>query len=62
MMVDIPNPFGRLELVATPMRFSAFDIGPRRAPPKLGEHTDAVLGEIGYSEEDIALFRREQVI
>jgi crotonobetainyl-CoA:carnitine CoA-transferase CaiB-like acyl-CoA transferase len=27
--------------------------------PKIGEHTDAVLGELGYNVEEIASMRRE---
>lgn len=31
-------------------------------PPRLGEHTDAVLGELGYGAEEIAALRREGAI
>ncbi len=31
----------------------------RRAAPKLGEHTDAILGEAGYDAEAIAALKRE---
>jgi crotonobetainyl-CoA:carnitine CoA-transferase CaiB-like acyl-CoA transferase len=34
----------------------------RRRPPTLGEHTDEVLGEVGYSPEDIAVLRRDGVV
>ncbi len=30
--------------------------------PKLGEHTDAILNELGFSGDQIAQFRRDQVI
>ena len=33
-----------------------------RAPPKLGEHTDEILTEIGYSRSDIAALRAEAVV
>jgi len=33
-----------------------------RATPELGEHTDEILGEFGYSSEDIARLRAEQVV
>ena len=38
--------------------------GPRvdRPPPMFGQHTDEVLGELGYSGADIARFRRQRVI
>jgi crotonobetainyl-CoA:carnitine CoA-transferase CaiB-like acyl-CoA transferase len=36
--------------------------GIARRPPLLGEHTDEVLGGLGYSAEAIAALRDEQVI
>jgi crotonobetainyl-CoA:carnitine CoA-transferase CaiB-like acyl-CoA transferase len=30
--------------------------------PALGEHTDAVLAELGYGPEDIRSLRKEQII
>jgi crotonobetainyl-CoA:carnitine CoA-transferase CaiB-like acyl-CoA transferase len=34
----------------------------RLAPPMLGEHTDAILAEIGYDEERVKALRDAQVI
>jgi itaconate CoA-transferase len=39
------------------------DFNPRMDPiPAVGEHTDAILGEIGYAESEIARLRSAQVI
>lgn len=36
-------------------------VGPRKAPDA-GEHTDAILAELGYAEEDIAKLREQGVL
>jgi crotonobetainyl-CoA:carnitine CoA-transferase CaiB-like acyl-CoA transferase len=44
-----------VDLSETPGRF-------RHRAPKLGEHTDEVLGELGYTAEDIACLRSRGVV
>jgi formyl-CoA transferase len=34
----------------------------RTAAPDVGQHTDEILGELGYSREDIAAIRRDGVV
>ena len=34
----------------------------RRRAPTLGEHTDEILGDLGYSSDEIAAFRAERVV
>ena len=36
--------------------------GVRSSAPKLGDDTDAVLGEIGFSDNDIAALRGRKVV
>ena len=43
--------------VATPVAFGAEAVGPRGPVPTLGEHTDAVLAEAGYSPEEVSALR-----
>ena len=54
--------WGDLELVGPPFRIEGRDLSPRRAP-LLGEHTDAILGGLlGFSEEELADYRRRGVV
>jgi crotonobetainyl-CoA:carnitine CoA-transferase CaiB-like acyl-CoA transferase len=45
-----------------PVRLSVSGGGITQRPPLLGEHTDAVLGSLGYSAAEIAELRAAQVI
>ncbi|MFZ0920831.1 MAG: CaiB/BaiF CoA-transferase family protein [Candidatus Dormiibacterota bacterium] len=53
---------GTLRMTASPIKLSRYTANVRRPPPVLGEHTDEVLGELGYSDADIATLRDEGVI
>jgi crotonobetainyl-CoA:carnitine CoA-transferase CaiB-like acyl-CoA transferase len=53
---------GRLDLVDQAMRLSRTPSEMRRATPERGEHTDTVLGELGYSEAEIAALRARRVV
>ena len=52
---------GSFEAVATPLEFSASPVGPQGPPPRLGEHTDAVLRELGVDDAGIAALRARGV-
>lgn len=43
-----------LPLVASPLRLSATPVRYRSAPPTLGQHTEEILREFGFSGEEIA--------
>jgi crotonobetainyl-CoA:carnitine CoA-transferase CaiB-like acyl-CoA transferase len=52
--VDTPDGWGgSFWGPASPVRFPGLDTAPRRAAPKLGQHTREVLLEAGYSEEAV---------
>ncbi len=63
MTVQMPHPAaGSVELVASPMKFSATPVQYRRAPPLLGEHTGELLREFGLLDAEIAVLRETKTI
>jgi formyl-CoA transferase len=58
MTVDVDHPtLGRLRTLGTPIKMSDTPLDPRRRAPLLGEHTDDVLTDAGYSEGEIEQLR-----
>jgi len=53
---------GELKLVGQPMEISGLDGGPQSAAPDAGQHSQAVLEELGYGQPQIEALRRKGVI
>jgi crotonobetainyl-CoA:carnitine CoA-transferase CaiB-like acyl-CoA transferase len=47
---------------ALPLEFGDSQYTVRRAPPALGEHTDRILYDLGYSEAEIATLKAKRVV
>ena len=63
MMVPLDHPVvGPTRIVGVPVKLSRTPSTPLRPAPLLGEHTDEILGELGYSRERIAELRAAEVI
>ena len=54
--------YGRIEGVANPVKLSRSPEKVRMPAPEFGQHTEEVLLEHGYTWEDIARFKQQQVI
>ena len=61
-VVDEEAPGTVTEVVGTPVRFSDSEPVVRARPPELGEHTEEVLLESGYSWDDIAALSAEGAV
>jgi crotonobetainyl-CoA:carnitine CoA-transferase CaiB-like acyl-CoA transferase len=60
--IDYPGLPKAAPVVGTPVVLSETPGRITRRPPTLGEHTDAIMAEIGYNPEDIAALRARRVI
>jgi crotonobetainyl-CoA:carnitine CoA-transferase CaiB-like acyl-CoA transferase len=63
MMVEMDHPVeGAVKGLGIPVKLSETPGEIRRAAPLLGEHTEEILAELGYSEREIADLRERSVI
>lgn len=53
---------GATRVIGAPIKLSDTPASLRTAPPVLGQHTDAVLAELGYSPAEVAALRHTRVV
>ena len=59
--VDFPG-VGKAKVAATPVKLHGTPGTVRKRPPTLGEHTDEVLRELGFSAMEIAALKKEGAV
>jgi len=63
MLMHLPHPSGvNVPQVASPMRFAEATADVPAAPPLLGQHTDAILAELGYGAARVAALHAGGVV
>jgi formyl-CoA transferase len=62
MIVKTNHPAGTLQLVGAPMTFADWKLAPSFPPPLLGQHTDELLRELSYTQQDIQALRENGVV
>ncbi len=54
--------FGPVTLTSTPLKWPGHDFSVQMPAPRVGEHNEEILGELGYSTEDMERLRKSDVI
>lgn len=63
MAAPIQHPeLGSIDLVAQPIKLSEHPFEIRSATPELGEHTDGILEELGFSDQEIVDLHKQSVV
>lgn len=63
MLVPLPRPdIADLRVIGTPLNLDGVRPGSPRPPPRLGEHTEQVLAELGYAAGEIDELSRQGVV
>ncbi len=60
---EVDHPVGRkVKLVATPVQFQKTPASIKTTAPEVGQHTEKILLELGYTWEDISSFKEKKAI
>ena len=63
VIVELEHPLaGWVKSLGNPVRFSDTPVSYRLPPPTLGEHNAAILGELGFTPEEVSQFETQDII
>jgi crotonobetainyl-CoA:carnitine CoA-transferase CaiB-like acyl-CoA transferase len=54
--------YGEITTLGAPFHFSSTPCTYRLPPPTFGQHTDEILGELGFAEREISALRQEGIV
>ena len=62
MLVELEHTSaGKVKMISPLLKMSDTKLNPKLASPMLGEHTDEILGDLGYSKEKISEFKNKNI-
>lgn len=62
MMLEVEQPSGRVKTLGFPLKLSHTPARIRRPAPRLGQHTEEILTNLGFSREKIEELKGKNVI
>ena len=62
MIIKMVTPYGLIKQIAPAIRLTETPASIRTTAPQLGEHTDEILQELGYSPETIQHYREQRIV
>jgi formyl-CoA transferase/CoA:oxalate CoA-transferase len=63
MIIDIDHPTaGKIKTLGIPVKLSKTPGRVQSPPPRLGQHTDQILINLGYTQDEIDRMRNEKII
>ena len=62
MVLEVEQPSGKVKILGFPIKLSDTPGTIRRPSPQLGEHTEEILADLGYSGKKIIDLRNKGVI
>jgi crotonobetainyl-CoA:carnitine CoA-transferase CaiB-like acyl-CoA transferase len=63
MVVEMNHPrFGKIQNIASPIKYSRTPLTIRNLAPRVGHHTKEILKSLSYNEQDIRDFKKEGII
>ena len=61
-LLDVPDGSTGTLMISTPVDFHGTPASPRSLAPKLGEHTEEILKELGHSNEEIIEMQKTGIV